>query len=428
MAGPRYIDTCYYAASANTAPKRPMLDTDTECDVCVVGGGFSGVSAALHLAEKGRSVILLEAEKIGWGASGRNGGFNCLGGAKLSRATWERRFGAEDYARYLRAGREATELVGALSEGRDIGRQEGGEWAIAHRPSDFEAFAEEAETLHRIAGIGSELVPRDALAERGLAIAGAQGAMRVDAGFPFNPRAWVLALAEMARAAGAEICVRTPVLSIAPEGRRIAVQTPRGRVLADRLILAANGYNSEDIPPWMAARYMPVISQIMVTEPLPEGGWRGCQMAYDTRNMLHYFRRLPDGRMLFGMRGALNDGPGARARMRAEIEAHFSRAFPEWAGARAAFHWAGLICATARLTPYVGPIRSLPGARASFGYHGNGVSMGAWCGAQVADLAMGRESDALPAAFRAAPPRIPLGRWRRALLPAVFAWFRWQDR
>ncbi|MEM7438118.1 MAG: FAD-binding oxidoreductase [Pseudomonadota bacterium] len=419
----------YWEAVTPKDPVDPTLDGDRVADVAIIGAGYTGLSAALHLARDfGCKPVVLDAQEVGWGASGRNGGFNCMGGSKLGDRAYAAKFGQDDLARYYQAQVAATTLVGNLTQDWDVGRQEDGEWAFAHRAEDFEGFSDDAARLNALCGVTSEIVPKGALAERGLQIAHTHGAMRVDAGFPLNPRAYVQALARAARAEGAQIFANTPVTGILSDGGRLHVTTPAGKVTADRVILAANGYNSEDVPGWMGGRYLPVISHIMVTEPLGGGNWMGTRMAYDTRNMLHYFRRLPDDRMLFGMRGAPNDGPDARVWMKAMVKAHFADMFPDWADAAVDHHWAGLICMTRDLVPYVGAIEDLPGAYASLAYHGNGVSQATWCGRQVAGMAMGREYGGLPDGFRGPLKRFPLPGLRRHTLGPAFKWYAWKDR
>lgn len=421
----------YWEATTPPADPDPPLQGDFHVDVAIIGAGYTGLSAALHLARDfGCAPLVLEAQEVGWGASGRNGGFNCMGGAKLGDDAYARRHGAEDLARFYRAMVAATELVGDLSDGRDIGRQAAGEWVFAHRAADFAGFAAEAERLRRLAGLRCEILSAGALRERGLAIAGMHGAMHTPAGFALNPRAYVQALAAAARQAGARIRARSPVtgLTPAPAGPGLRLTTPGGTVTADRVILAANGYNSEDVPNWMAGRYLPVISHIMVTQPLSGDAGLGTHMAYDTRNMLHYFRRLPDGRMLFGMRGAVQDGVRQRVAMKAAVETHFATMFPDWAGAQTDYHWAGLVCMSRDLTPFVGGIDGLPGAYAALAYHGNGVSMGTWCGRQVAGMAMGREYGGLPDGFRGPLRKFPFGAARRHLLAPAFAVYGLKDR
>jgi glycine/D-amino acid oxidase-like deaminating enzyme len=177
----------------------------------------------------------------------------------------------------------------------------------------------------------------------------------------------------------------------------------------------------------MAGRYMPAQSNVLVTRPLTQteldaAGWTSRQMAYDTRNLLHYFRLMPDNRFLFGMRGGLVASPRAEAAITARARRHFEAMFPAWRDVETPHSWSGMVCFSANLVPYCGPIPDLPGAFAGFAFHGNGVAMGSYTGALLADLVQGKQTRFLhPAVMQAHAPRFPLGRFRRALLPAGYA-------
>lgn len=428
----------YWEAVVPSPVADPVLDGDLTTDVAIIGAGFTGLSAALHLAQDfGSAPVVLDAAQVGWGASGRNAGFNCLGGGKISDAAYTARWGDADLGLYYTTQRRATEVVGELldSHAIDADRQPAGEWLMAHRRKDFEGFAEDAAYLQRMTGVQSEIIPPEALRERGVNGAGFHGGMLSNSGFCLNPRRYVFGLADAVRRAGGRIFGDSAVTKITrlPDGR-FALQTAKGRVVADRLVLAGNGYNSENLPPWMRGRYMPVVSHIMVTEPmgadvLGDQDWLVNQMACDTRKMLHYFRLLPDGRMLFGMRGAPNLGPDNRARMPAAVRADFDEMFPAWQHVKTAYHWSGLICVSRKLVPYVGAIDDWKGAYTALAYHGNGVSMASYCGRLLAGMAAGKPYDEpLSAGMRAPLERYPFSRFRRLGLPAAFKWYGWQDR
>lgn len=414
------------------------LEGDIQTDVAVIGAGFTGLSAALHLAKDfGFAPVVLDAAQVGWGASGRNAGFNCMGGGKIADAAYADRWGAADLATFYGAQVRATEVVSeVIAElGIDVDAQPKGEWLMAHRADKFAGFAEDAAFLERVAGVKSEIIGADALREWGVNGAGFHGAMWSDVGFCLNPRKYVFGLADALRKAGGRIFGNSTVTQIErmADGR-FALHTGQGRVVADRLVLAGNGYNSENLPDWMNGRYTPVVSHIMVTEPmgdnvLADQGWRVNQMTYDTRKMLHYFRLLPDGRMLFGMRGTPNLGPRDRWRMPNAVRKEFEAMFPAWHGVRTAFHWSGLICVAQNLVPYVGQIGDWDGAYTAMAYHGNGVSMASYSGKLLAGMVGGKPyDDPLPNSMKAEPKRYPMARWRRWGLPAAFKYYGWQDR
>ena len=210
------------------------------------------------------------------------------------------------------------------------------------------------------------------------------------------------------------------------DGARWRLTTPLGTVTADRVILATNGYSSEDLPPWLRARTLPVQSSVIVTRPLTQAeqqaaGWWSSQMAYDTRFLLHYFRLMPDGRFLFGMRGGLRATPRAQGRVMRRIRADFERMFPAWSQVEITHHWSGLVCLMRNLVPFVGAVPGHAGLFAALGFHGNGVAMGSYLGARLADAVLGRSPRGPVPAFIAAPPkRFPFGTSRRALLAPAY--------
>ncbi len=199
------------------------------------------------------------------------------------------------------------------------------------------------------------------------------------------------------------------------------------------MILATNGYSSEDLPDWLRARYLPAQSRVLVTRPLTlterkAQGWTSDLMAYDSRTLLHYFRLMPDGRFLFGMRGGIRADAPSQERMQRLIRRDFERMFPAWAHVETPHAWSGLVCLARGLTPYAGPLDDWDNAWAGLAYHGNGVAMGTFTGAVLADLALGRTPPLFPAAMQGPLSRFPLGRFRRALLGAAYAWYGLRDR
>jgi glycine/D-amino acid oxidase-like deaminating enzyme len=416
--GPGPRTNCWWDETI-ASPDWPELQGDLNTDVAIIGGGFTGLSAALHLAEAGVSVAVLEAETPGWGASGRNGGFCCLGGSKLSHGAMVRQFGEADAHRYVQAEEGAVDLVADLLATHDIDADvhSRGETQLAHTPRAMERLRKHAEdegTLHE---------PSD-LPALGMG-GGFLGGYTHPVGFALNPRKYLFGLARAARSRGGDLFQKSAVQSIHRTQAGFDLETGVCRIRAKTVLICTNGYSSEDIPPWMAGRYMPAQSTVLVTRPLYEAelqaqGWTSDQMAYDTRHLLHYFRLMPDRRFLFGMRGGLLSSPRAEAAIRRNAVKDFRQMFPEWAGAEVTHMWSGMVCLSRGLTPYVGPVEGQPGMFAGFAYHGNGVAMGTYCGRALARMVLGQDAE-LPAPIARAPERFPLGRWRRALMPPAYA-------
>lgn len=259
------------------------------------------------------------------------------------------------------------------------------------------------------------------------------GALTTRVGFGLNPRKYLFGLAGAATAAGAQLFRHSPVQSMGRTKAGYIVQTPQGRVFCDTVLIATNGYSSEDLPDWLAARYMPTQSAVLVTRPLNDTelaaqGWTSDQMAYDTRNLLHYFRLMPDRRLLFGMRGGLWSSAWSERRVNARVRRDFEAMFPAWKNVPSPNHWSGMVCLSRQRVPFVGPVPTHPGMFAGLAYHGNGVAMGSYAGRLLADLALGRKPDIVyPAPMRKPMARFPFGPARRLVLPPLYAWMSLLD-
>ncbi|APX22879.1 MAG: FAD-binding oxidoreductase [Rhodobacteraceae bacterium] len=417
---------CFWADTVS-GTDWPTLPSPRHTEVAIIGGGFTGVSAALHLAQDGVDVTVLEAEHAGYGASGRNGGFCCLGGAKASAGQLRRHYGPRGLAAWRRTEAAAIETAAGLIEtnGIDADTHSEGETLIAHSARAFAKLRDEVDAIERDYGVRPDLIQMERMRELGMG-GPFFGALTTPLGFALNPRKYHAGLARAARDAGAALFQHSPVTRLAHNGTW-RLETPHGTVTADRVLLATNGYSSEDLPDWLRARYMPAQSSVIVTEPISEElreaqGWTTRQMAYDTRFLLHYFRLLPDNRFLFGMRGGLRASAGAQRRISRMIREQFAAMFPAWREVPVSHEWAGLVCLMSRLVPFAGPVPDHPGLFAGLGYHGNGVAMASHTGMILADLVQDKPPRAeLPDAMRHPPGRFPLGAHRRALLAPAYA-------
>ncbi|MBO9429094.1 FAD-binding oxidoreductase [Sulfitobacter sp. R18_1] len=417
------------------APERPALQGAAQADVVIIGGGFTGLNAALHLAQAGVGATVLEAERVGFGASGRNGGFCCLGGGMLDDAALDRKFGRAERLGWRQAEvaaiRQVEDFIAA--RGTNVDRHSQGETQLAHRPRDFEEMRGRLDYYAENYGVTARLTEKADLAAEGLN-AGFEGAITVPIGFGLNPRKYVTALAQAAEEAGAAIYHNSPATGVTGQEGAFEVTTPQGRIRAERVIIATNGYSSEDLPPWLAARYMPTQSSVIVTRPMTEAelsaqGWTSQQASYDSRHLLHYFRLMPDNRMLFGVRGGLMSNPNSERRALARARADFEAMFPAWRHVETPHGWSGMVCIARNRMPFVGQVPDQPGIFAGLCYHGNGVAMGSYSGALLADLVRGITPERpYPAPMRAPLARFELGRFRRAVMPFAYAGFALSDR
>ncbi|MCG7520612.1 FAD-binding oxidoreductase [Ruegeria sp. Ofav3-42] len=423
--GPGPRQNCWWDETI-AAPDWPILNGDLSVDVAIVGGGFTGLSAALYLAEAGTSVAVLEAATPGWGASGRNGGFCCLGGSKLSHSAMTRQFGLEAAESYEQAECDAVQLVADLLETHkiDADTHSNGETQLAHSARAMEKLRRNAEDTGILHEAG-EL--------QGLGFGGDfHGGYTNPVGFGLNPRKYLFGLASAAESQGARLFQKTAAESIRKTQFGFDIQTGTGVIRAANVLICTNGYSSEDVPQWMSGRYMPTQSTVLVTRPLSETelqaqGWTSNQICYDTRNLLHYFRLMPDRRFLFGMRGGLRSSPKAEVAIRRTVQQDFLRMFPKWKDVEVSHMWSGMVCLSRNLMPYAGPVPNQSGLFAAFAYHGNGVAMGTYCGRALARMVLS-QPDELPQPIAQPPSRFPLGSWRRALMPPAYAAMAIADR
>lgn len=406
----------------------PPLDGGRRVDAAIVGAGYAGLSCAIELATRhGMEVAVLEAAQPGWGASGRNGGFACLGGTKLSDAAIARRVGQAGLDEMRRFQLEAVAEVAANLDrhGIDADRGPDGEVLLAHTPAAFRRAVAEAAP-------GDTVLPPGALREAGLEGPGFHGAIISPEGFSLHPMKYVLGLARAAQAAGVRIFGDSPVTALAPArggGWRLA--TPAGAVTAAQVLVATNGYGREDLPGWLGGRTLPVLSTILVTVPVPqaaldEQGWHSRQMCFDSRTLLHYFRLLPCGRFLFGMRGGHSAAPAALAAVQARARRHFDTLFPALAPLPTEATWSGLVCLTGSLAPFCGAVPGAPGLHAALGWHGNGVAPASLAGRLIAGQMAGGPNRA-PALMQTPPRRFPLPGLRRTWLRLAYAGLALRD-
>lgn len=410
----------WYAATAAPFPKQPPLDADRRVEFCVIGGGYAGLSAALHLAEAGREVVLLEAERIGWGASGRNGGQ--LGhGPRADIRLYEKLLGAEHARRIWEISTEATALTKALIARHGIACDpRSGSIEAAWRPSHLEDMARHAEHVATRYGYdGLRALDVEEMRARCASPRYHGGVEDREAGH-LHPLDYALGLARAALAAGATLHEDSRVLSIGRDG---AARTARGTVRAERIILACNGY-LDALAPDIAARTAPIANFIVATKPLDESPLPRNDCVADSKFVLNYFRMSRDGRLLFG--GGETYSRRFPADIPAFVRPYLETVFPQLKGVEITHGWGGVLAITRHRVPL---FRRLgPRTLAIGGWSGSGVHMATMGGRIAAEAAQG-PSAAWDALASVPCPRFPGGRLLRpALLALAMKWFALRDR
>lgn len=418
----------WYARTANPFPALPALTGAHDVDVCVIGGGYTGLSAALELAERGWSVIVLEARRVGWGASGRNGG-QVITGYNHDMGSVEALTGAADAARLwalnLEATRLLTERVDRCAIDCDL------KWGWLHaalKPRHLRDAAAQTEELRRLGYAHARLLDADEI--RGVVDSPVYVGGLLDMGSGhLHPLNYARGLAAAAQTAGATIYENSPALAVV-HGDRPVVRTAAGQVRARFVLAGVNAYAAGLEGVGAPAAYaMPVATYVMATEPLGEAAAARLlptDAAVADMNMaLNYFRRSVDHRLLFG--GGVSysgyEPPGLQARMRAKM----IKIFPDLRDAKIDRLWGGHVAITVNRLPRVG--RIAPNVLFAHGYSGHGVALAGLCGKLMAEAAAGT-AERFDVFARIPHRRFPLGGWapaRRAALTLAMLWARLKD-
>jgi gamma-glutamylputrescine oxidase len=370
----------YYAASANGLAPFPALTDDLVADVCVIGGGFTGVNTAIELAQRGLSVILLEARRIGWGASGRNGG-QLIRGIGHDVSGFAKYVGI-DGVRYLeRAGVESVELVGQRIREHDIECDlRWGFCELANTQAQFAAFKDEQQRLvdagyaHETRLVGPEQI-REQVVNAGVY---AGGLVDMGSGH-LHPLNLVLGEARLAQTLGVQIFEQSPVLELI-HGSTVQVRCASGTVRAGSLVLGCNAHLDE-LEPKLSGKVLPAGSYIIATEPLaPDVAARLIPQNLalcDQKVGLDYYRLSADRRLLFG--GACHYSGRDPADIAAYMRPQMLKVFPQLADVRIDYQWGGKIGITANRFPQVGRLRQQPNVFYAQGYSGHGLNVTHWC-------------------------------------------------
>ncbi|OIN45254.1 FAD-dependent oxidoreductase [Pseudomonas azotoformans] len=418
----------YYRATANALAERPALGTDLTADVCVIGGGFTGVNTAIELAQRGLSVILLEARRIGWGASGRNGGQLIRGiGHDVSGFA---KYVGEEGVRYLeRAGIESVALVGERI--REHGIDCDLRWGfceLANTPAQFAAFKGEQAHLAEL-GYAHEtrlVGPQDMQQVVGSKVY-AGGLVDMGSGH-LHPLNLVLGEARLAESLGVRIFEHTEVLQLI-HGDTVQVRCAGGTVRATSLVLACNAH-LEELEPRLSGKVLPAGSYIIATEPLSEAVAQQLipqNLALcDQKVGLDYYRLSADRRLLFG--GACHYSGRDPADIAAYMRPKMLKVFPQLAQTAIEFQWGGKIGITANRFPQVGRLKQYPNVFYAQGYSGHGLNVTHWCARLLAEGIHAGVSSGLDIFSQVPHMTFPGGKALRSPLLALgMMWFRLRE-
>lgn len=425
----------YWAATAGPEVATEALLGRHETSVAIIGAGLTGLSCAYHLAkEHGIEATVLDANHIGWGASGRNGGFAMICVGKDEYADTLAKFDREEARKHFSVGLDAVKTVEKIVRENDIDveRSEDGWIAIAHKPSRMKELMATQKLLKDSFGYETQILTRDALRSRFIHSTEAHGAIIYPDGFGLHPMKYTRGLGKAAIKHGATVYSSSPVLSWTKERSKHILRTPNGVLVADTVLIATAGYTLDSMNPWLSGRVLSAISNIAVTRPLSkseqlEAGLRTTMMVSDTRRLVFYYRLLPDGRFLFGARGGIKDEKEQNKKGYDWLTSRMIDMFPNMRGVDIDYFWRGWVCLSRDKNPHLGTTDD-PTVHYSIAYIGNGVALSSYFGRLAAGRIAGRPHEPNISLLNTPLPRFEFPSLREASLKAAYAYYGVKDR
>lgn len=417
----------YYAATSNKTDPFATLEANEKCDVVVIGGGFTGLSSALHLAERGHDVVLLEAHRVGWGASGRNGG-QVGSGQRREQDELEEMLGRDDARKLWDIAEQSKDLVKGLIAKHNIACDwKSGILHADHRKRFVSGTHAYTDKLRNEYGYGDvRNVDCDEIRE----MLGSEfyhgGSLDMGAGH-LHPLNFALGIADAARKAGVRIYENATVTSY-ESGEKVVVKTSDGKtVTADMMVLGCNGY-LDSLEDRVARRVMPINNFIIATEPLGDDLAaeliRDDVAVADSKFVINYYRLSADKRMLFG--GGETYSYHFPKDIKSFVAPYMHEVYPQLKQAKIDYGWGGTLAITMNRMPFFRRIE--PKIFTASGYSGHGVAMATLAGQIMAEAVSGT-MDRFDVMSRIPVPQFPGGKsLRYPLLVLAMTWYSIRDR
>ena len=434
--GREYAPT-YWIASAGAPPADDgPIAADLDADVVVIGSGYTGLSCAIHLArDYGLSPVVLQANRVAWGCSTRNGGQAQIGAGRLKRSEWITRWGLETAQAMHAEIAEAFELFRALLAEHEIDcdPQDGGHLHIAHLERLMRKLELESCLLNDLFQYPARILSSEQLRSEHVDEREACGAMFEPDGVGVHAAKLAFGYLTLARRLGARVHTGSPVLGWSTRSGRHLLATPGGTVRARAVAIATAAYTPPALHPLTRHRLLPVLSNSIVTRPLSSAerascGFRSQAFYTDTRTLRHYYRSLPDGRVQIGSRSSITGADAANPRHEKRLRDALARKFPALVGIDIDYSWWGWVDVSHDLMPRIfqpDPVQTIYYALA---YGGNGVMYSAQAGRRLAQLVAGKGNlPPLPIFQSPLPSEGVLTPFRRLGQRVLYAWYHARD-
>ncbi|AKJ68840.1 FAD-dependent oxidoreductase [Pandoraea thiooxydans] len=433
--GREYAPT-YWAATAGPAPDDDgPITHDIDVDVAIIGAGFTGLVTALELArEYGIKATVLEANRVSWGCTSRNGGQAQNASGRLTRSQWIERWGRETALRMHAEIRDGFDYFKHLIESGNIAcdPQPGGHLYIAHRPWAMEKLRAQSKVLNEVFNYKSRILSADEVKRQYVGDAECHGAMHEPDGIGVHPLKLAYGYLRMAREGGATVHPSSPVTHWETRNGIHYLTTPGGVVRARAVGVATGGYTSQGLHRQLRNRIMPILSNSMVTRPLTDAeiavcNFRTNEVITDTRTLRHYYRKLPDNRVQIGSRSAITGRDAPNQRHQQLLIDGLHRKFPALKGIQIDYSWWGWVDVSHDMMPRIVQPDPNETVYYALGYGGNGVMYSAQAGRRMAQwiAGHGRKLD-LPI-FTSPLPGHMFAPFRRLGQRMLFHWYHFRD-
>ena len=427
----------YWESSVNyNSHDYKKIEKNEECNIVVIGAGYTGISCALTLAKNyNEDVVLVEAGHIGWGSSARNAGFCCIPPSKISVKKMFKKYGRSETKKFFNNTIDGSNYTKNLIKEYKIDCDLTGDcnYEVAPHPSYFESIKDEAQIYKQEFGIETKLYSQKEFNEIGHTGKEQFGAFSYKPGFAINPLKFLLGLAKEARKAGVKIYQKSKVYKIEKNLGKFNVIANGHHIKCNKIVMATNGFYKDDLFPDLNNMILPVISNIIITKPLSKEELKSHNFVTNNpvlniRNLLYYYRLLKDNRFLFGARGDLVGSEESSLIKSNKMEKQMKKIFPNWKDVEIDYHWRGLVAVTTKFTPSIGKLDDE--IYYSFGYQANGVNTAPWSGNELAKLIVGSNSKELNISkiYKGLPKKFPFPKLRLFYLKLALMYYSIIDR
>jgi len=337
-----------------------------------------------------------------------------------------KRFGAVNTRDFIRVQQESVDHVANTIDrfGLKINPCGDGDVTLGCTNNRLKELRTEARFLNSI-GIDAEFMNKEQLVANGMAGPKFLGGLKVNNGFAINPLEYCVQLANCVFESGAKIYHHSPVMDWKKKKGVHYLSTPEGLVIANKVVVATNGYGQEELTGSLKGKLMPVLSNILVTRPLTNielimQGWNSNSAAIEGRMIINYFRLLPDNRFLFGGRGGVVGSVKEKLVLKNQLRLEFGKLFPFWKDVNETHFWNGLACLSYNLTAHIGPCKEDSSVYYGLAYHGNGIALASWSGKQIAGLVAGEKKINIPAILAQPINKFPFHFLRKLYLRGAY--------